>query len=399
MTVYERERGGPLHARTFDPSLRGGRGDYRRRSLGHRDRERAKQYAREQVAKLERGDADIRAGRITLSRLFTLYERHRLLRKGQTEQAVNRRQIECWSRLLGGGKDASKILRRDWEAFIDARSSGAIDARGNPVPEQKRRSVRARAVGKDCQFLRHVLRWATLWQTPDGRYLLAENPARGFEIPTESNPQRPVASHDRFEKIRAVADQVEMQVGWHGPPRKAPSYLPELLDLAAYTGRRLSAICSLRYEDLRLEQTATAPHGAIRWPADTDKVGREWEAPLHPKARLAIDRALRERPGIGAAPLFPAPGHPGQPVSRHLADKWLREAERAAKLEPQKGSLWHAYRRKWATERKNLPDADVAATGGWKSTEALRLCYQHADEQTMLQVVLGGGELREVDEQ
>lgn len=82
-------------------------------------------------------------------------------------------------------------------------------------------------------------------------------------------------------------------------------------------------------------------------------------------------------------------------MSRRLAHDWLSEAEKAAGLERQKGSLWHAYRRKWATERKHLPDVDVAMAGGWKSTDALRQSYQLADDVTMLQVVLGAGELRE----
>ena len=80
---------------------------------------------------------------------------------------------------------------------------------------------------------------------------------------------------------------------------------------------------------------------------------------------------------------------------RHLADAWLRKAERLAGLEPQKGSLWHAYRRKWATERKHLPDVDVATAGGWKTVRTLREAYQHADDETMLRVVLEAGELRE----
>jgi hypothetical protein len=42
------------------------------------------------------------------------------------------------------------------------------------------------------------------------------------------------------------------------------------------------------------------------------------------------------------------------------------------------------------------PDPDVAAAGGWKSLDALRQCYQRADDATNLQVVLGGGELRKV---
>ena len=84
-----------------------------------------------------------------------------------------------------------------------------------------------------------------------------------------------------------------------------------------------------------------------------------------------------------------------KPVTRHLADKWLRKAEKLADLEPQKGSLWYAYRRKWAVERKHMPDVDVAEAGGWKSLEALRTSYQQPDEETMLRVVLGAGELRE----
>jgi hypothetical protein len=64
-------------------------------------------------------------------------------------------------------------------------------------------------------------------------------------------------------------------------------------------------------------------------------------------------------------------------------------------LEPQEGSLCHAYRRKCATERKHLPDVDVAAAGGWKRVQTLKTAYQQADAETMLRVVLEGGELRE----
>ncbi len=102
-----------------------------------------------------------------------------------------------------------------------------------------------------------------------------------------------------------------------------------------------------------------------------------------------------ERPGIGKPYLFPAPGDLTKPVSRHLAAKWLQEAEKLAGLKKLDGSLWHAYRRKWATERKHLPDADVAAAGGWTNSNTLRQVYQQADQETMLRVVLEGGTLRE----
>ena len=183
-----------------------------------------------------------------------------------------------------------------------------------------------------------------------------------------------------------------MDVRWGDHPERRQSYLSELLEIANGTGRRLSAICQLRYADLRLAQ---GPYGQIRWPADTDKTGRETVVPIGPDVRTALDLVLRERPGIGSAPLFPHPRDPSRAVTRYMADRWLREAEELAGLEPQKGSLWHAYRRKWATERKHLPDVDVAAAGGWRETGSLKRAYQQTDEATMLAVVLGAGELRE----
>ena len=111
-------------------------------------------------------------------------------------------------------------------------------------------------------------------------------------------------------------------------------------------------------------------------------------------ARRAIDRVLRERPGIGDAYLFPNRNDASQPISRHRAARWLRRAEKLAEVEPLQGSLWHAYRRKWATERKHLPDTDVAEAGGWKTIDTMRLAYQHADPETMFTVVTEPRRLR-----
>ena len=55
-------------------------------------------------------------------------------------------------------------------------------------------------------------------------------------------------------------------------------------------------------------------------------------------------------------------------------------AERKAKLHKLDGSLWHAYQRKWAIERKHLPLRDVAAAGGLKNVNPLLEVYQQADE-------------------
>jgi hypothetical protein len=67
-----------------------------------------------------------------------------------------------------------------------------------------------------------------------------------------------------------------------------------------------------------------------------------------------------------------------------------------AKLPHLRHGGYHAYRRKWGTERKHLPDADVMAAGGWSDPRSLKEAYQHADPQTTLNVVLNRKELREV---
>jgi hypothetical protein len=72
---------------------------------------------------------------------------------------------------------------------------------------------------------------------------------------------------------------------------------------------------------------------------------------------------------------------------KEVAGAWLIKAEQLAGVEKQEGSLWHAYRRGWATARKHMPDVDVAAAGGWSDLSSLKRCYQHADEATMFAVV------------
>jgi hypothetical protein len=281
----------------------------------------------------------------------------------------------------------------EWQDFIDARTSGAISPCGDPVPvpqkpgDPKRRPVRPRAVEADLEWLRMVIRWACTWKDKEsGRFLMREDPTRGREftgkIPHEQNPRRPVATQDRYEAILAKAGAVH-------------PYLPQILTITNGTGRRIKPVLALRYEDLRLTQTQTAPHGSIQWPGETDKMGKEWAAPISAIVRATLDAILTERPGVGAAYLFPSPAIKGDPVRYELASKWLRKAERLAQVAKHRGTLWHAYRRKWGTERKHLPIQDVAQAGGWDDTTCLQTMYQQPDEATLYRVVSEPAELRE----
>ena len=106
-------------------------------------------------------------------------------------------------------------------------------------------------------------------------------------------------------------------------------------------------------------------------------------------AREALDR---DRPDIipTRAWIFPAPKDASQPVGYHVAKNWLVKAEKQAKLAHLKGGGWHAFRRGWATSRKNLPSADLAMAGGWRDEETMRSCYVEADPATILRAVNGG---------
>jgi hypothetical protein len=52
-------------------------------------------------------------------------------------------------------------------------------------------------------------------------------------------------------------------------------------------------------------------------------------------------------------------------------------------------------RRKWATERKNPPDVDVAKAGGWRSVNTIKRSYQQADDPGVLEAVLDPRRLRD----
>jgi hypothetical protein len=169
--------------------------------------------------------------------VFAQYHRYRTPRKSKGEQIEDSRRIEMWTRLLGGDSDPHQIRLEEWERFIETRRSGAIDGQGRLIDSKERRAVSTRTVEKECLWLKWVFNWASKWRTPQGHYLMRENPVRGYEIPTEKNPKRPVASQDRYEITRAVSDQITMEIRWNGKRETQRSYLSEILDIVNGTGR------------------------------------------------------------------------------------------------------------------------------------------------------------------
>lgn len=388
------EKGGKVHVYLHTSGVMYGRIGNMRQSLKHRDKDRAKSWARDEEQKLRDGLATAADPTPTVARVFAIYTKTQTAGKPRSCRYQDARAVRMFATVLGGTKDLSKLTLGEWQEFIALRGSGAITSDGEPVlVESERRPVRPRAVENDCEWLYTVCRWATAWKDKvTDKRLLRENPipqriASVHEpwwdaVPHEKNPRRPVATDDRFDTIQAVAAQVH-------------PFLPMILTLAHGTARRIRAILALQRSNLLLAKGKNWPHGRIHWPGETDKEGKEWIAPISAEVRAALDAFLAERPSVGAVYLFSESGV--RPVSYEKASKWLRKAERLAKQPKQRGSLWHAYRRGWATARKHLPVQDVAYVGGWKNEGTLQGIYQQPDPENTYRAVAEPMRLKEAE--
>jgi integrase len=158
---------------------------------------------------------------------------------------------------------------------------------------------------------------------------------------------------------------------------RSGSGLELALVLAEGTGRRIGAIRRLRWSDFSHDPPT------IRWRAEFDKRRREHRIPI-PDSLAAEVRAVRLRLAVVGDGWVFRQAHKDAPWAPAQCQEALRQAELVAGVEKLEGGLWHAYRRKWATERKDLPLKDMAAAGGWKDVATLLTSYQHADEGTML---------------
>ena len=357
--VYERTAGGTLYCAVWVP----GRG-VSRRSLGHTDRKRALSEAAELATLRARGEIEPKPSPLSLDALLARYlAQASHARDGSLKTEHYRRDCAKRARYLvewfGAQCEAAKLTPDRMQAYVRARRAGEVSGR----------PVRTRSVQSDLVFLKSVLHWAT-GVFEEGLPLLERNPLAGFSPPRERDPRRPLIDGAAVNALLGVAEIVSPQ-------------LPLLIVLMDTTGRRLSSVLGLRWDDFDFER------GRIRWRAELDKTRRASEAPI-PKAALGPLLALRRaRAAIGASLVFPHPkrSRAGQPVTRHLASYWLTRAFELAGVPKPDGSLWHAFRRRWATTRKHLPLKDVAAAGGWHDLTTLLTCYQQPDEETLREVV------------
>lgn len=194
--------------------------------------------------------------------------------------------------------------------------------------------------------------------------------------------------------LRATGDSAD-RVRWIvGTPADAtdrcthslPCALPNLRasDVLLSRDQMVTALAAI---GARIASAEQWPHGALRFSAKFDKRGYESVIPLSGDARAALDVYLRRHPTAGDVPLLPSNAGPHLACERILAGLWLTRAEKLAELPKLARGAWHPFRRSFASERRHLPDVDIMAVAGWRSSRVMRESYQHSDASGMLSVV------------
>src|SRR3989441_9433334 len=296
--IYQRAASGNLQMAVWDPE----RKQYRQLSLGHTDRERATREAAEMVRLRDAGEwTDPRS--LTLGILVARYlAENTHARDGSLKTEHYRRGCERYAQYLIGwfGADTPviELTPERMASYAAARRNGQIN--GRPVG--------ATAVHQDIKLLKSMMKWATGVYN-NGRPLLDRNPLTGFAVPKTRNPIRPLIDAETVEKLMAVADRVS-------------ALLPLLITLMDSTGRRLSSVLGLRWDDFDFEKRT------ITWRAELDKKRRTWVVPMPKLAEQALLSFRAAHPAIGTALAFAMDRAPMTPVNRHLASDWLLRAYR-----------------------------------------------------------------------
>jgi integrase len=398
--IYEPRPGGNLMRSIYMD------GKERRKSLGHKDRQRAVEDVQALLEHLQaERDAIVQEGSMTLGLLAHLYlnsaahtspSKKKDRTRKEDERKIERLVAFLEPATLVKALSEDKVLkyadarRREDPALLHTRAwyaaqRTARDTAEGDSPRRRRREkqriapedgagkgVGARAVEADIVALQTMLNWgAYKGKDEKGNYLLDANPLKRIAVESEKNPSRPVTTHDEYAGLLDVAGEVH-------------PLLPLALVIAEATGRRLSAWRQLRWSDLDFN---APPHGRIVWPAGTDKAGRSQSTPMTMELREALLAALRKARSIGQSWVFPSPRDPEKPCSRHLLDDWLRRAYREAGIPRKPAGMWHPFRRKWATERKDHAVSDLAAAGGWADTEMVQV-YIQVDQDSIDNVIL-----------
>jgi integrase len=381
--AFEKGSTGLLFVEWYERSADGGPARRKRASLGHRDREKAKETADAIAASLASAREQEIAFTVdrapTLHHIIDRYLAAETPHKSRSKRGHDQRAAATFKAFFAKSRNAESLNLGDWNAFIRARRAREVGPpatvaaaqrlrhRGQPVPP-----LGDRQIEYDLRFLWAVLNWATKTGDENGRILLEANPLRRFvrarDWPQTKNPERPSLSAEQYAGMTRAAEAMD----W----RFRVAFV-----LAHETGHRIGSIRKLRWSDVDLDQAW------IRWREESDKVGWEHRTPLTEEAQAALGLAKGHR-RLGCEEwVLPSPSDTERPCSRNIMRDWWNRAQSRAGLAHIERLGWHSLRRKFANDLRHVPLKDLSSLGGWKDTQTLLKCYLKEDEEAMVQAL------------
>lgn len=325
----------------------------RRQSLGHRDKPRAKREADRIASRMGDVQRPQPPDQLTVQELFDNYMASEVVRKkAASTQTHDRLVARLVMELVGPRFLVRNLGLREWDQFIQARRQGLLGGRA-PVGE--------RQIEYDLKTLRAALNWAVTARRVE------QNPLKGLPLPTNPvDPNRPIIAHPLYLSLLEVAPEI----GWR---------FELALILAHETCHRISSIRRLQWDDIDL---GDPKHGRIRWRGEYDKQRRQSLVPITEEAVEALLRARARRREISRW-VFPSPRSLQEPTSRQSFTRWFRKALEAIGLGHLERFGYQGLRRKFATELRHLPLADLMALGGWTDSRTLLECYELPDIEAL----------------
>jgi integrase len=377
--IEQRKRGSVFHRVYRLPS-----GRYTYKSLKTIDRRLARELAITFVRELEKGNRPSPRDPLTLETLWNKYQLEAPGYRQNTE--ATRKDKAAAARLLmlafGPKKQVDRFTRNDIDRFIAMRETGLGWPDGRTT-----KPIRARTVAGEVKLLKTMINWAMNERLPDGSWLLEADPVRKIKLPREEDPRRPVATYDRFLKLKKAAEELAAAAPQQRGTERWNRWIMALV-LAEATGARIGAIRGLRWSDVDFGS------GEITFRAEFDKRGRDRTIPMPAALAKELRRFRVELKAIGDGWLFPR-AESDAPWPREIFAQLYERAERHAKLDHQPGGKFHALRRKWATERKGMAPADVMAVGGWKDFQTYLNSYAKSTEEGRVEVMNQPAKLRD----
>lgn len=336
----------------------------------------------------------------TLQELWELWELFRDSPRFKANKPHTTRDEDSRSAiLLAGFGPNTRLVDVDVDACVEyqmRRLNGKItytvspkSRTGRQLPPRQRTApeVSVRSLEADMKLLRTMILWA-MRKRLNGRRLLDEDPTEGYEIKEEKNPRREVADQRRFEASLAAAERLARR---HEGTEKG--YLFALLWVVLIvlegTGRRTSAVLGLRVADLYLDVDGGFSAASAIFRADLDKKGVEADVELLESVARSLHEWIRDgRRDPTSEFVFPYLD-PKSAVKRDRLAQAFVEVEEEAGLEPLRGTLFHAYRRKFASDRAHQPSNVVMRLMGLADAQTFHDCYCKTSSALQREVLNG----------